>query len=80
VRYIDGDTSATVSPWPGPLWSDELLIEAGKTVADYHRAVADFVPPKTFIGSTDHEHSCQERSFVIMTSPRTTLSFEVLNF
>jgi hypothetical protein len=46
VRYIDGDTSATVSPWPGPLWSDELLIEAGKTVADYHRAVADFVPPE----------------------------------
>jgi len=46
VRYIEGDTSATVTPWPGALWSDELLVEVGKTVADYHRAVADFVPSK----------------------------------
>jgi hypothetical protein len=45
VRYIEGDTSASVTPWPGSLWSDELLVEVGKTVADYHRAVADFVPP-----------------------------------
>ena len=45
VRYIEGDTSATVTPWPGTLWSDQLLVEVGKTVAEYHRAVADFVPP-----------------------------------
>jgi hypothetical protein len=44
LRYIEGDTSATVTPWPGSLWSDELLVEVGKTVAAYHRAVADFVP------------------------------------
>ena len=44
LRYIEGDTSATVTPWPGSLWSDELLVEVGETVADYHRAVADFVP------------------------------------
>lgn len=44
VRYIEGDTSATVTPWPGALWSDELLVAAGKTVAAYHRAVRDFTP------------------------------------
>jgi hypothetical protein len=44
VRFIEGDTSATVTPWPGSLWSDELLIEIGRAVAAYHRAVADFVP------------------------------------
>jgi Ser/Thr protein kinase RdoA (MazF antagonist) len=44
LTYIDGDTSASVTPWPGPLWSDELLVGVGRTVAAYHRAVADFVP------------------------------------
>lgn len=44
LRYIEGDTAATVAPWPGLLWSDELLVEVGKTVAAYHLAVADFVP------------------------------------
>ena len=44
VRYIEGDTSATVTPWPGSLWSDELLVEVGTTVAEYHRAVADYIP------------------------------------
>ena len=44
VRFIEGDTSATVTPWPGSLWCDELLVEAGKTVAAYHRAVRDFMP------------------------------------
>ena len=44
LRYIEGDTAATVTPWPGSLWSDELLVDVGRTVAAYHRAVADFVP------------------------------------
>lgn len=44
LRYIEGDTSATVSPWPGPLWSDELLVDVGRSMAAYHRAVSDFVP------------------------------------
>jgi len=44
LGYIEGETSATVTPWPGALWSDELLTDVGKTVAAYHRAVADFVP------------------------------------
>jgi hypothetical protein len=44
VRFIEGDTSATVTPWPGSLWSDGLLIEVGEAVAAYHRAVAGFVP------------------------------------
>jgi Phosphotransferase enzyme family len=44
VRYIEGETSATVSPWPGPLWSDALLVEVAKAMSAYHRAVRDFVP------------------------------------
>jgi hypothetical protein len=44
LSYIEGDTSASVTPWPGPLWSDGLLADVGKAVAAYHRAVADFVP------------------------------------
>jgi hypothetical protein len=44
LTYIEGDTSASVAPWPGPLWSDELLADVGRTVAAYHRAVADFIP------------------------------------
>jgi hypothetical protein len=44
LSYIEGDTSASVTPWPGPLWSDGLLAEVGRAVAAYHRAVADFVP------------------------------------
>jgi Ser/Thr protein kinase RdoA (MazF antagonist) len=44
LSYIEGDTSASVTPWPGPLWSDGLLAGVGRTVAQYHRAVADFVP------------------------------------
>ncbi len=44
VRYIEGDTSATVSPWPGPLWSDELLVDVGRSMATYRQAVSDFVP------------------------------------
>jgi hypothetical protein len=44
LSYIEGDTSASVTPWPGPLWSDALLGEVGRTVAAYHHAVADFVP------------------------------------
>ncbi|MGC2486596.1 MAG: phosphotransferase [Acidimicrobiales bacterium] len=44
VRYIEGDTSAAVSGWPGPLWSDELLVEVGRAMSAYHRAVSDFVP------------------------------------
>jgi hypothetical protein len=44
LSYIEGDTSASVSPWPGPLWCDELLADVGRTVASYHRAVADFIP------------------------------------
>lgn len=48
LRYIEGDSSASVVPWPGSLWSDGLLVKVGKAVAAYHRAVEDFVP------SSDH--------------------------
>jgi hypothetical protein len=44
LSYIEGDTSAAVTPWPGPLWSDELLADVGCAVAAYHRAAADFIP------------------------------------
>jgi hypothetical protein len=44
LSYIDGETSASVTPWPGTLWSDALLKDAGRTIAAYHRAAADFAP------------------------------------
>lgn len=44
LSYIPGDTSAAVPSWPGPIWSDELLVDVGRTVSAYHRAVADFRP------------------------------------
>lgn len=44
LSYIEGDTSDTVDPWPGTLWSDGLLADVGRTAAAFHRAVADFVP------------------------------------
>jgi hypothetical protein len=44
LSYLEGDTSASVTPWPGSLWSDGLLVEVGRAVAAYHRAVADFIP------------------------------------
>jgi hypothetical protein len=44
LSYLEGDTLASVTPWPGSLWSDELLAEVGHTVAAYHDAVADFIP------------------------------------
>ena len=27
LHHIEGDTAATVTPWPGLLWSDELLAD-----------------------------------------------------
>jgi hypothetical protein len=44
LSYIEGDTSGSINPWPGSLWSDGLLAEVGRSVAAYHRAVSDFVP------------------------------------
>jgi hypothetical protein len=44
LSYIDGDTSGSITPWPGSLWSDGLLVNVGRAVADYHRAVSDFAP------------------------------------
>ncbi len=47
VRYIEGETAATVSPWPGALWSDALLVDVGVAMSAYHQAVRDFVPSPT---------------------------------
>jgi aminoglycoside phosphotransferase (APT) family kinase protein len=44
LRFIEGDTAATVAPGSDSLWSDEMLVDVGRAVAAYHRAVADFVP------------------------------------
>ena len=44
LSYIPGNTSAAVPSWPGPIWSDELLMDVGRTVRAYHRAVTDFRP------------------------------------
>jgi Phosphotransferase enzyme family len=44
LSYLEGETSASVTPWPGSLWSDALLADVGRATAAYHRAVADFIP------------------------------------
>jgi Phosphotransferase enzyme family len=63
LSYIEGDTSGSINPWPGSLWSDGLLAEVGRSVAAYHRAVSDFVP--------DDEPHWQYR-------PRTLLPGEII--
>jgi thiamine kinase-like enzyme len=44
VRYLEGDTLATVNSRTSFIWSDEVLADVGKAFASYHRAVSDFVP------------------------------------
>ena len=43
LTFIEGET-VTTHPWPRWVWSDALLIEACRSLASYHRAVADFRP------------------------------------
>jgi hypothetical protein len=43
LTFIPGET-LTGQPWPGWVWSEELLKEAVCVLADYHVKVADFRP------------------------------------
>lgn len=43
LSYISGETLQR-HPWPEWIWSEALLGEAARTLADYHDAVADFRP------------------------------------
>jgi hypothetical protein len=43
LTFIPGETF-TQHPWAAWVWSDDLLLEAVRALAAYHRAVADFRP------------------------------------
>jgi Phosphotransferase enzyme family len=45
LTYLPGETIGTARPWPSWIHSDEALVAVGRWLADYHQAVADFVPP-----------------------------------
>jgi hypothetical protein len=45
LTYVPGTTVGWSMPWPPIIRSDDLLAQVGQTLADYHRAVADFRPP-----------------------------------
>lgn len=44
LTYIPGTTVGWAAPWPRVVRSDDLLVQVGRTLARYHRAVADFRP------------------------------------
>ena len=46
LEYIPGDTVGDAYPWPRWVWSEALLEQVGRATAEYHEAVADFVPPE----------------------------------
>lgn len=43
LSFIEGET-LTEAPWSPWVWSDTLLLEAARSLAAYHEAVADFRP------------------------------------
>ena len=44
LRFVPGRTVGWAVPWPAWIRSDEILDSVGRSVADFHRAVADFRP------------------------------------
>lgn len=44
LSYIPGQTVGDSIPWGSWVWDDALLVEVGRATAQYHRAVADFLP------------------------------------
>lgn len=44
LAYIPGETSGWTMPWPDWVRSDDMLVQVGRSLADYHRAVSDFRP------------------------------------
>lgn len=45
LTYLGGQTVGASQPWPAWTHSHEALNEVGRWLRDYHRAVADYVPP-----------------------------------
>lgn len=44
LSFIPGTTVGWSLPWPPIIRSDDMLVQVGRTLARYHRAVADFRP------------------------------------
>lgn len=45
LSYLPGETVGDRKPWPAWVHTDDALRQAAGWLRDYHRAVADFVPP-----------------------------------
>jgi aminoglycoside phosphotransferase (APT) family kinase protein len=45
LTYLPGTTIGTARPWPAWVHSDRALRQVAAWLREYHRAVADFVPP-----------------------------------
>jgi hypothetical protein len=45
LTYLPGTTVGTARPWPAWVHSDDALHQVAAWLREYHRAVADFVPP-----------------------------------
>lgn len=45
LTFLPGTTVGTQRPWPGWVHSDDALVQVGRWLCRYHRAVADFLPP-----------------------------------
>jgi thiamine kinase-like enzyme len=45
LTYLPGGTVGDQKPWPTWVHADDTLVEVADWLHDYHRAVADFVPP-----------------------------------
>lgn len=48
LQYIKGSTVGVEHPWPAWAWTDDLLIQAGAALRQYHEAVSDFSPEGPF--------------------------------
>lgn len=55
LTYLAGDTVGTARPWPAWVHTDDALIQVGRWLRSYHRAVRDFVPGASAMWrSADH--------------------------
>lgn len=46
LQFVPGETVGDAFPWPQWVWTDALLEQVGRGVAEYHRAALDFHPPE----------------------------------